>query len=122
MILTLHFAKQAMAIVPLFFFLSGDVPPTVKVACGVTVAIATTANAVDLAFPNWDPEAAAAAAAAIPQYNGSADDGPAVPAAAAAAQLQWQLPMLAMPAAASSSGAAFLHQGVKALDYPRKRN
>lgn len=46
---------EAMAIVPLFFFLSGSVPPALQAASGILVAAATLSNAVDVVFRQWNP-------------------------------------------------------------------
>jgi hypothetical protein len=46
---------QILAIVPVFFTISGDVPNTVKVACGVFCASATVSNALEVVFTVWNP-------------------------------------------------------------------
>lgn len=46
---------QILAVVPVFFIISGDVPGTVKIACGVLCASATVSNAVDVIFTVWNP-------------------------------------------------------------------
>lgn len=46
---------QILAIVPVFFILSGDVPNTIRAACGVLCASATVSNAVDFIFTAWNP-------------------------------------------------------------------
>ena len=124
---------QAMAIVPLFFFLSGNVPPVIQACCGIAVAAATIANGVDLVFHTWN-----AAEGESSSSSGSAAATGELPAA----QLMWQMPAPPFPqlqqpqysawisanshefpaAAASASAAAAATWDP--LDYPksRKRN
>lgn len=91
---------QAMAVTPLFFFLAGNVPTTIKVCCSILVVAASISNAVDLVFHGWSGEDGAAAAAA------SAAAPVAGAAAAAASALQWHMGEVAAAATATAAAAA----------------
>lgn len=104
---------QTMAIVPLFFFLSGEVPGVIQSCCGILVAAATVANGVDLAFHGWNSEQQ--------QQQQSLPPSEVVQAAGAAASLDWNMGPMAVgvPAAAAATPLG----NKPPLDfYSRKRN
>ena len=77
---------QVLAIVPVFFTISGDVPGTIRATCGVFCALATVSNAIDVVFTVWNPmqllansqqsteEEAAVEEKAVQQANGGGPD------------------------------------------------
>jgi hypothetical protein len=77
---------QVLAIVPVFFVISGDVPGTIRATCGVFCALATVSNAIDVVFTVWNPlqllannqpstgEEAAAEEKAVQPSNGGVPD------------------------------------------------
>lgn len=75
---------QALAIVPLFFL--GSLPDIIKVCCGISVAAATLANAIDLVFRGWDP-------LVLGQQQQQQLDDAAAAAATTKSALDWQMMM-----------------------------
>ena len=48
---------QTLAIIPLFFLTSSQVPTTIKIICAVMASFATVSNIVDIIFREWNPVA-----------------------------------------------------------------